>query len=67
MTDWDLNKLANDYQRATANWASTKHNLTDEQLNQLRPYLAWLPIDSIRKTLENTTQMAKAVTNYYYY
>jgi hypothetical protein len=26
--------------------------------------LAWLPIDSIQKTLESTTQMAKAVTNY---
>jgi hypothetical protein len=57
MTDWNLVQLANDYQTATANCTSTKHSLTDEQLNQLRPYLVWIPIESIRNTLASTTQI----------
>jgi hypothetical protein len=48
----------------TANWTSTKHKHSDDDLEKLRPWLAWIPIENIRKNLENTTQIAKAVTNY---
>jgi hypothetical protein len=50
--------------KATPNWTSTKHQYTEEDLQRLRSWLAWIPIENIRKTLENTTQIAKAVTNY---
>jgi hypothetical protein len=56
LSDWDLN--------CQANWISTQHRLSDEDTEKLRPWLAWIPIENVRKTLENTTQMAKAVTNY---
>jgi hypothetical protein len=64
MSDWDWNKAVNHSATATANWASVKHQYTDEVLQKLCPWLAWIPVDNIRKTLENTTQIAKAVTNY---
>jgi hypothetical protein len=63
-SDWDLNLAANHAATATANWASMKQQYTDEDLERMRPWLAWIPIENIRKTLENTTQIAKAVTNY---
>jgi hypothetical protein len=67
-TDWDLNHPANHRanHRATetANWASVKHQHAEEDLERMRPWLAWIPVENIRKTLENTTQMAKAVSNY---
>jgi hypothetical protein len=63
-SDWDLNKNANHHATATANWASVKHQYRDVVLERMRPWLAWIPIENIRKTLENTTQLAKAVSNY---
>jgi hypothetical protein len=63
-SDWDWNTEANHHATATANWASVKHDYTDEDLERIRPWLAWIPIENIRKTLQNTTQIAKAVTNY---
>jgi hypothetical protein len=30
----------------------------------MRPWVAWVSIENIRKTLDNTTQLAKAVFNY---
>ena len=62
--DWELNLKANHAATATANWSSMKHEYTNEDLEKLRPWLAWIPIENIKKTLENTTQIAKAVTNY---
>jgi hypothetical protein len=41
-----------------------KTQYRDEDLERLRPWLAWIPIENIRKTVENTTQIAKAVSNY---
>ena len=63
-TDWDLNYKANHTMTATANWASMKTNYSEADLEKMRPWLAWIPIENIRKTLENTTQIAKAVSNY---
>jgi hypothetical protein len=63
-SDWELNLTANHAATATANWASTKHQYTNEDLERMRPWLAWFPIANIRKTLENITQMAKAASSY---
>jgi hypothetical protein len=63
-SDLDLNKLANYHATATANWASVRHQYRDEDMERMRPWLEWIPIENIRKTLENTTQLAKAVSNY---
>jgi hypothetical protein len=60
----DHHSKANQQDTVTANWASMKHRYTEDDLQRLRPWLAWIPIENIRKTLENTTQIAKAVTNY---
>jgi hypothetical protein len=62
--DWELNLQTNHADTATANWSSTKHQYSEEDLAKIRPWLAWIPIENVRKTLENTTQIAKAVTNY---
>jgi hypothetical protein len=48
-----------------ANWLGTKHrHLSDQDLEKLQPYFAWVPMFTVRKTLENTNQYAKAVMNY---
>jgi hypothetical protein len=44
---------------ATANWASMKHQYTKEDLVRMRSWLTWIPIENIKITLENTTQIAK--------
>jgi hypothetical protein len=64
LSDWELNTKANQNTTATVHWSSTKPQYTDHDLQRLRPWLAWIPIENVRKTLENTTQLAKAVTNY---
>jgi hypothetical protein len=50
-----------------ANWLGTKHQqLSDQDLEKLHPYFAQIPTYyTIRKTLENTTQYAKAVMKYH--
>ena len=63
-TDWDLNMAANHHATATANWASAKQQFSNDDLEKMRPWMAWIPVENIRKTLENTTQLAKAVANY---
>jgi hypothetical protein len=55
-SDWNLNQLANHPATATANWASTKHQYSEDDLQRIRPWLAWIPVESVKKTLENTTQ-----------
>jgi hypothetical protein len=57
LSDWQLNLKANHMATATASWSSMRHQYTDADL-------AWIPVDNNRKTLENSTQLAKAVTNY---
>ena len=39
------------------------HRLRDEDLEQLQPNFAFRPLEVIRRTLEHTTQLAKAITN----
>jgi hypothetical protein len=48
----------------TANWASMKHKYTEEGLERMRPWLAWIPMENTKKTLENTTHIATTVSNY---
>jgi hypothetical protein len=43
-TDWELNMAVNHTATATANWASMKHQYTEEDLERMRPWLAWIPI-----------------------
>jgi hypothetical protein len=45
-------------------WVKAQPRLSDRDLQQLKPFFAWIPIETIKKTLENTTQYAKAVSNY---
>jgi hypothetical protein len=49
-----------------AKWlGSTKHrHLSDQNFEKLCPFFAWITTFMIQKTLENTTQYAKAVMNY---
>jgi hypothetical protein len=37
MSDWDWNKAVNHPATATANWASVKHQHTDEDIQKLSP------------------------------
>ena len=52
------------YSEAFAAWSRVRRQLSEKDLAKLQPYFAWIPIQGIQKTLENTTQLAKAVTNY---
>jgi hypothetical protein len=63
-SDWSLNMEANHQATATANWSSVKHQYTDTDLERLKPWLVCIPVEHIRKTLENSTQIAKTVSNY---
>jgi hypothetical protein len=62
-SDWDLNLAANHHATATANWASAKQQFSNEDLEKMRPWMTWIPVENIQKTLNNTT-LAKAVANY---
>jgi hypothetical protein len=63
-TDWERNMPVNHIATATATWVSTKLQYSEEDLEWIRSWPAWIPIEYIKKTLENTTQIEKAVSNY---
>jgi hypothetical protein len=44
---------ANHTATATTNWSTSRHQYSDTDLEFLRPWLAWIPIENVRKTLEN--------------
>jgi hypothetical protein len=41
-----------------------QNNFSDKDLQNLKQFFAWISIETIKKTLENTTQYVKAVSNY---
>ena len=47
---------------AVKSWHRTMHKDLDAQ--KLRPFLAFRPLDIVRKTLSNTTQMARLIIRY---
>jgi hypothetical protein len=47
-----------------AYWSHAKIQMSEHDLHNLKPYFGWIPVETIKKTIENTTQLAKAVNNY---
>jgi hypothetical protein len=45
-------------------WVKAQNNFSDKDLQKLKPFFVWIPIETIKTTLNNTTQYAKAVSNY---
>jgi hypothetical protein len=45
-------------------WIRAKPKLNDEGLQKLKPFFGWIPVETIKRTLEATTQYAKAVSNF---
>ena len=41
---------------------NTQHRLSDRDIERIQPHLGFAPLDRIRTTLKNTTQMAKAAS-----
>ena len=47
---------------ATTTWHRTDYKSLDPE--QVQPYLAWRPLDVVKKTLEKTTQLAKMIVRF---
>jgi hypothetical protein len=45
-------------------WIRTKLNVNDEELQKLKPFFCWIPVETIQRTLEATIQHVRAVSNY---
>jgi hypothetical protein len=41
-----------------------KHQYSEEDLEKMRPWLAWITVENIKEMLENTRQIAKSVASY---
>jgi hypothetical protein len=63
-TDWERTLHTNHVGTAAANWASVKHQYSEEDLEKMRPWLAWITVENIKEMLENTRQIAKSVASY---
>ena len=48
--------------QAMSTWHHTVHNKADP--SKIQPYLAFRPLEVVRRTLENTTQLAKMIVRF---